>query len=962
MPNPTAQIGVTRWRQSASALLNLRPGDGWPLAILLAHSFLKGAARVLLETPANTFFLGRFAIDRLPQVYMATAVVCLTIGLAYARLEARVSVKSLLTATLAFLSVVTLIFYVALAREQSGSAIFGLMVWKDVHWTLMSLEFWALAGMLLDVRQGKRLFGMIALGEIVAGMIGGFSVPALIASGGAMLLLLASAAITVANVFLLLYTMRQFAGRRTAASEEPSGDRRPLVSLFKDHYLLLFFGVSVLSFFGEYFIDYLFYENVERRFPDEATLATFFGMFYGVLSVGQLLSSAWISGRYLTRYGLSFGLLAAPVATIATIGVASVGGLLPAAVIVLFWAVVSAKFFDETIRQTIEMPAYRILYQPLPPHERLRVQAVRESIVEPMSIGLVGLALWEIQSVMALAPRDVLHLTLVVALAWAGLCILLRREYTVRLTRALTTRRLGGGALTLGDRSSISVLEQGFRSPKAGQVIYCLDRVEESRHPSLEANLVKLLDHADPLVRDHVLGKIERLGIRSTGPLIAQRLETETSPCVRAAILRTLCALHEADVLDRIIPYLTDPEIIVRRGALVGLLRHCGLDGVLAGGSQLSQLLSSSMPADRQLAAEVLGDIGIASFYRPLVGLLRDENIAVRLAALEAARKLRAMGAIRAMLDALAVRALRGAASAAMVDLGEIAIAPLEQAFADEHLGRESRKAIVQICGRIGGDKATTFLIRHMDHPDIAVRTKVLSSLVQCRERAGWPEIPSARASIVREAEQATWAFAAWADIEGDSAHAELSRALLGEIDDRKHRIFLLLSLIYPPVVIRKARLDLEAGGAEKKAHALEVFDNLLSQELKKHVFPLIDQLSPHQRGKQLQVLFPQTPLAHAARLREMLERGPGQTGAWVRACALYVVGTTRASEFSALAADRLGDLDAMVRETAGWTLSRVNPAAAADIAAICDNDSSPVAKRLDSHFSAEDISDVSHG
>ena len=151
MPNSTVQADLPRWARTISALLNLRPGDGGPLCILLAHSFLKGAARVLLETPANTLFLSRFSIDKLPFVYMATAAVCLAIGLVYARLEARVSVKSLLTATLGFLAFVTLVFYIGLSTTQSQSVVFGAMVWKDVHWTLMSLEFWALAGLLLMI-------------------------------------------------------------------------------------------------------------------------------------------------------------------------------------------------------------------------------------------------------------------------------------------------------------------------------------------------------------------------------------------------------------------------------------------------------------------------------------------------------------------------------------------------------------------------------------------------------------------------------------------------------------------------------------------------------------------------------------------------------------------------------------------------------------------------------------------
>src|SRR6185295_5799460 len=118
MSDPTTPAGASKLRQTLSVLLNLRPGDGWPLLILLAHSFLKGAARVLLETPANSLFLSRFSITNLPLIYVATAIVCTVIGLVYARLEARVSVKTLLTATLGFLSVVTLVFYLGLAATN----------------------------------------------------------------------------------------------------------------------------------------------------------------------------------------------------------------------------------------------------------------------------------------------------------------------------------------------------------------------------------------------------------------------------------------------------------------------------------------------------------------------------------------------------------------------------------------------------------------------------------------------------------------------------------------------------------------------------------------------------------------------------------------------------------------------------------------------------------------------------
>ena len=54
---------------------------------------------------------------------------------------------------------------------------FAVVIWSDVVFTLACLGYWALAARLFDIRQGKRLFGLITAGELAAGAAGGLSVP-----------------------------------------------------------------------------------------------------------------------------------------------------------------------------------------------------------------------------------------------------------------------------------------------------------------------------------------------------------------------------------------------------------------------------------------------------------------------------------------------------------------------------------------------------------------------------------------------------------------------------------------------------------------------------------------------------------------------------------------------------------------------------------------------------------------
>src|SRR4051812_5854201 len=143
--------GMAKLKSTIAAAMDVRPGDGWPLALLLLHSFFYGISLVFIETPANTLFLAKFSVKSLSYVYILTAVVSTLLGVGYSRLEARLRPARLLLLTLAFLSAATAVLYVALRVHEARWLVMGLMVWKDVQWVLAGVEFWALAGLLFNV-------------------------------------------------------------------------------------------------------------------------------------------------------------------------------------------------------------------------------------------------------------------------------------------------------------------------------------------------------------------------------------------------------------------------------------------------------------------------------------------------------------------------------------------------------------------------------------------------------------------------------------------------------------------------------------------------------------------------------------------------------------------------------------------------------------------------------------------
>ncbi|MCP9495597.1 MAG: HEAT repeat domain-containing protein [Pyrinomonadaceae bacterium MAG19_C2-C3] len=937
---------MVKLKDNMAAAFDIRPGDGFPLVLLLVHSFAQGTSLIFLETPANTFFLRKFSVEAMPYVYMLTAGISTVLGFGYAKLQARIAPSKLLITTLVVVSISTAAFYLALSVSDSKWVVMGLMVWKDVHWILQGIEFWALAGFLLNVRQGKRLFALVGTGEIVASIFGGLSVPFIVGYLGTLNLVLFSLAGSVLSLVVLVYTLRVFAVRfvPTEDETETKKESKSLYELCKEPYLFLFFSLSLLSYIGFYFVDYVFYDRVESGFPDEQQLASFFGIFFAMLGVVDLISSAFVSGRMLTRYGLSFGLLALPVSIAVTTGSAVTGYLLFGSAAVFLWMIVATKLLDEVIRSSIQAPAFRILYQPLPIGKRLHTQAVRESIVEPVAIGLSGAILLLLTSTLALQAIHLLYIVLIIIAACIVLSVLLRRAYTIELTAALTRKkRFGGHSISMTDQSSFDVIEKSLESANANQVIYCLNLLEENEHPAHETFLLKSLNHTEPEVRRYALKRIEALRVAAAiEPVrqlvlsmsmcltpnqpsgiepVRQLVLSDSDANLRGQVLRAMCAIGGDEVFDKVPAFLASTEPEVRKGAMVGLLRSGGIDGVLTAGASLNDLLIDVDSGERKLAAQVLGDVGIFNFYQPLVKLLRDENMEVRKAALTAAGKVKNLNLLPLMLENLSIAAVREAASSALVNFGKDIIPELEAALTSKEHSNALRIRVAQICGRIGGDNALAMLGRNINLPNESVRGHILSALVMCKYKASPAESSKIDEAIKAEVRDATWALIAAEDIGIDEVSDSLIRALKHEVKKNQERIFMLLSFNYHAEPILQAKLNLETDSVEKKAAALEILDNLLAKETRDMIFPLLDDIAPEQRLNRLIHAFPQSRRERAGRIQEIICRSQEQSTPWSKTCALFVVGKSRMKDCRDGVVSALSDTDPVVRETAIWSL-----------------------------------------
>lgn len=430
-------------RQTLFDAFNIRPGEGLIIALLSGYSFLGGVFQAYYISLANAAFLAEFGVDYLPRGYLVTGVVGYLVGSWLARLQGRLAFTRLIAFALVLPLVLVCLFRLSFWLAPGPWLTFVMFVCIGPFISLVYFVFRALIGRLLNLRQSKRLFGLISSGDVLSAIIGFFSVPLVIALLGDVIELLLVAGMALALALgLVVHISRQFSTvlvvEEVAQEQTATGG---FLDLFRDRYLLLIVALSMLVVIGFYYVDYIFLAQVRERFSDLEFLARFISVLYGIIRVVELLVKTFLSGRLLNHYGLKFGLVVLPTLLCITVGLASLLSLgFFETGQIIFLLVVLSKLIERVGAKAFHDPSFNVLYQPLPNESRLGVQTRVEGLVQPLAIGLAGGTLW-LFSLFASFAVVIVILALIVC-CWAFVALALHHEYRASLQENLA-RRVG---------------------------------------------------------------------------------------------------------------------------------------------------------------------------------------------------------------------------------------------------------------------------------------------------------------------------------------------------------------------------------------------------------------------------------------------------------------------------------------------------------------------------------------
>jgi len=847
-----------RIARRVSSALGVRRGEGSRVAALIGHSLFNGVFGAFFLTAANALFLDRFEISYLPLAYIAAAVVGYLSILLFSRLEKALGLSALLVTNLAALTALSGAFWFLAQSSGSRWVLFAMFVCVGPMFSLIALGYWGLAGRLFDLREGKRLFGLVGAGEEVSTIAGLFSIPFILKALDGPLPLLLIATLGLGGSLAVVFVMtRSFRGSLAASADEAEKGGRAegtsLGGLLKVRYFLLLAGSVILLNLALYSVDFSFLAQTRARFQGPEQLARFIGIFYGATKVVELVMKVAVSGRLLSQFGLKVGLLVLPVLLAVCAGFAIAIGGFGLGAAHFFVLVALAKLVAVVARSSAFEPSFRVLYQPVASVDRLSYQSHVEGTAKQLAVGVIGVALLLFSRGQGFDALKLFYGLVPILGVWMLVNVLVHREYRARLVDSLTSR--GGERRVEGP---MEILGPALRSERPGDGAVALELLKRIEPGRVDDAVRSMLDDPAPAVRLAALEAVERHSLVELVP-VAGALEEDADPDVRAAAARCFRRLSDLEALA------DDPV-------------------------RTEELARSPKAEDRLLAATAIGR-GPTSGADRLSVLLWDRDPGVRHAALDAAGRLGNAELRPLLVSQLAVPAFAPVAASALVRIGPPAVAEIARAFGRDDVDPAVRYRSLAICEAVGGTEASALLVGKLGFPDRSVRRRALASLVRLGHRVTPDQVPMVERAVEEVVRAAAWDMAVVTDLGGGPEFAEMRGALEVEIEENRAWLLDLLSLLYDPGAIAVVKESLASGSSRASVYALEIMDLLLAPGLKPLVFPLLEDQTYGQALRRLDAYVPRQRMSPVEALGAVAGREFDRIGLWTRVVALETLG-----------------------------------------------------------------------
>ncbi len=712
----------------------------FPIALrLFFYQFFIVAANVAARTSRDTFLMQGSYAKHLPLLIAFTAVVMYLVVRAQTlfaggRSPVVIAVAAPLIATLSYVA-----FWVF---PMTGPASAIYFIWTEVVNSLLSVQFWILATAVLDMRTGKKLFGVIGAGGAIGGLIAGLVLAPLGKKIGVAFLPLSAGILLVAAIpFVLGLKARASddAGSSTTATANSEWNlSHPYIRIL----CLLLIPATIVSTL----VDYQFKIVSAAAIPDSGQLAAYYARYYAILNGLTLAFQIFVTSFFLTRLGLLFSLLFLPAAL--TLFMAPMAPLSltagTSALSILVALSFAGRLSDQTVKFTIYQGAFQLLWLPVPPLRKPALKMSVEAVIKNGIAGVAGLgiaaaayffppksaAFFQLQTLLSAVTLGFLAL-------WLFAAYKSRQGYRKYLVESLGNRMIDFSAesIEINSPEIRETLQQALISGEEGRVAFALDILGTQDLTGWENDLQEIFDRVSPLIQTRILELAERQPALLGKKFILSLAEGKSEQRIAALVIGTR---RKYDEIQAILGSYPGGE------SFAAIMALCCRASLTEKNSQLTEkfnnLLENIDPAVRAAALEAALHFPEFADISSLRNRLIDSRSEVRRLALEVVRAGAKHALVREVVLNLSDAKAYGVARAALAAIHPTVV---ENEFASpEYFDRSNADLIYGIFRFLGGTGSAASLEIILDHVNASnprIFTEACKSITALVEAVGRP-------------------------------------------------------------------------------------------------------------------------------------------------------------------------------------------------------------------------------
>lgn len=876
-------------------LLNIEKEEAGDVLLFLSQSVFLGLFYGALDVAAYALFLDVYSPNMLPKAYIVSGIFGILLTSLYTVYQSKTQFSRFALFNLLIIAVLAILLRSGFLFLSKGVIVFVIFVLYTPLNILATLGFWGGVGRTFNLRQGKRIFGLIDSGQILGIILSSYGATALISFHVETrdLLFVSSISIVLALLLQILISRRLKHRVESALSKEEkreNPEQTTFFDLLKNKYILFLATFASFSMIATFFIHYSFVSVAKDSYPDTDNFAKFIGAFTGTMMIFSLLIKTFVYGRLMKTYGLRTILLLSPLLLALFTGAAlllgsTMGYTSASGNFMIFFLIISlTKLFSKALKDSFEVPSFKILYQSITSNIRFSVQSRIDGTVNEISALSSGLLLAGLASLAIIKTIHFVWVLLLVLLAWIYIAARLYKEYRNSLQESLSSYENKSGNKKTIDPETL--LREGMQSTSVATRIHTLELARTMNIELFERSSLGLFSKPDKDTREYALMSWPLL------PPSVQHKMSSTIPFVANEV-------KSAGILPGQYPLQAE---------------------------MIENYVKSKDPRERAWAAYCMQGHEHPEKARFLRILLRDPDSAVKAAAMICCGKDKLTGLAPNMVEYLAHPSLFSYVYDAFLQMGEPVVDQLEIFYAKSGTDEDTQLKIIWLYRSMQSQKIKNLLLTKMDSFQRRVSTEAIQALLNMKHLL----VEEDKTRIFRVMHN-VMARMAWIDsLQISILETKKLQSLLIAIQEENrsnHEIIMeLLALAYDERSVMLIRENLDSGTREGAGYALELMDLFVDEELKRFIFPLFEDNPPAEKLRALQEEYPVRKLSPDKVIKSLLNRNRNEVSLYTKLIALLSIIDLGHAEVDDDLVAHLFNPDIHIAETAAWIIYSLKP------------------------------------